>query len=563
MLSRLFCLLIFMLSSVAVASNHNNHGGQALLCSNTNLTNRSLVAFFGQMNFGFTAANLGSDYQTAMNTLLSRMDKLNPSLASLIQSKLPEFEGQSSRLHGVDFINNQDWDDKIVPAGCIVKKVILHRTPTHPEDREYLINEDLWENSTPSTQATLVVEQLMLRHAFSHGNFPNPDRFLNISDVRTLLSYLISQDVEDKSLVDFLHFEADHTSLECIDFLGSSVVSDAFKHLAIPKSVFLCTLNVKQHIRIQNAWVPILSPTRLDLDGNLNVRSFVLGADHRFKLRNGQEIELGQASDSAVFTDRLAPTTLDSDGYPLSGYLVAPAQLTTINNEPVLCLNRQDLSLPNYPISLTNDGYVTRCTVSPNSKFGSLVILKKTDMQWCASTEHCHDSLTNYFDFKTGTGKFELNAIDPSVKTKTTLDLVGFKEGQFYRAEYDPSASDYGDYILTISDQSNKLLGNTINVFRNGTLASAELKESLKYPIYSYPNIELSGSGSCGLFSGKSFVSTIKLYPNGKLMEGVNKSDTTIYIEGSVNGATYKLPAKSWFRLDDRGRISNHRPLCQ
>jgi hypothetical protein len=537
----MFLKIIFALVvgqvSYAVASD-GSAGGQAVFCNGPSAVNTSLIAFDGLKKFRFSSTNLGGDLNAAMTNILSRLEKVSPARAELLKDHLQTFESKTAHLHGIDFLNQKDWDEEVIPAGCEVKKIIIHRRPVRAEDKEFLINEDLWVRLSPSTQATLILEQILLE--FGPGYGPQ-----QVVDVRKAVAYVVDDSFGSKNLFDFLNFSAKNISETCLDFLGASVGSRPFLKESSHYEVQLCRNYDGSEVLIQGSMRELRNDSTLMIDQGLHVTGAMLFGKQTFKLRNGKTVVLGEDKKNFSFS------TFDSEGYPMVGYLAESSVFTNINNESIECkafpTEYHDTSLINF----SPQGLVTRCMATVNSRFGGLILLRDSDVQWCAG-HNCPNNLENYFDTRTNTGKIVV--VDfPSSDDEIKLDVTGFKEGQTDNSDL----PNYGDFLLTIGDRNNDYFGPHIGVFANGHLASAALKKSVH--VFSGIHIALAKSGRCGLF-GESYVDTVKFDVGSVLLEGVIDTQT-VFEDGNGNYIT--VPAKSRVKLNGDWQLLNYKQLCR
>lgn len=96
----------------------------------------------------------------------------------------------NSRFVAGELLDIPDTGIGVLPPNCVLKQLVIQRTPKFPEDRLYLVAVDYWKFMSLDAQAATIVHEVIYRYALSR----NPS--LKTSEpVRYFVGLLISGDV--------------------------------------------------------------------------------------------------------------------------------------------------------------------------------------------------------------------------------------------------------------------------------------------------------------------------------------------------------------------------------
>ncbi|HEY1079970.1 MAG TPA: hypothetical protein VGE46_07725, partial [Bdellovibrio sp.] len=530
-------LILLSLSSFVKAETSIGTGGQAVQCTDFSSPNTSMVSLYGFRRWNYNPTNLGSTLKEALENMQKRISNLSPYRGyqySSWNNVDDMFENQVQFISGIELLNQKDWNEQVV-TNCAVQKVILSRS--QPNQKENFIDADIWSTLSPTTQATLLWEQFLLRQEFYNK--------LGVDNIRQFLAFVVSEQAAQASAKDFMVVQSQ--ARVAMDFRG--VLVDYFDTNQRPWP------SVLKFYR--GNWISFLgqrySVTEkiLRVDEEFNVRGAFFNVAQKFAVNGGRKVEFGGAGDEKY-------VSFDEAGFALSGFLSLHTELkdrtfTAANGNTITC------EYSRY-IEFNRKGEVTKCTLAPLANVSGKILLASTEVQFCPTSETCQNNFANYFEPQKQSGKFEL--IDfPTSGHRVQLELSNYMP----TIPYSSDENEYGDMKLHIKNGAN-YFGSTIHVFKDARLALAEIVKPVTVESFDYSKrieIKVAPSGVCPYGNRGKFRSVIRYHLDYKyglqdprvLERVINAEKVTLPKKDSARNS--EVSAFSEINFDHNGKVTS------
>jgi hypothetical protein len=194
--------LVFLLPFGAQAGNERGNGGNTVVCraSSGAISSIELLDYYeARILRGFTLdnppASMTADEDVAR--ILARLARFKPNQAARITAAAAQFSQNAEFLANTDLVPVDDSAHIIVPAGCTVTQIVIQRTPEFPQDRIYVINQDLWSHLDAFNRAGLILHELLYHEALE-----NPD-VVNSVALRYFNAYLATTAMANVTPAEF------------------------------------------------------------------------------------------------------------------------------------------------------------------------------------------------------------------------------------------------------------------------------------------------------------------------------------------------------------------------
>ena len=201
----MFILIVILLSSLSYADVKVGNGGDVVVCRNASNEITSIEAldiYEGRVRWQIEL-DLGEASLFPLQKVelaLSRLGRISSIRAERYLEKAKQFEADALFLDNTELPDISDSNHLIFPKNCKVEQIIIQRTPTFPDDRRYLISNDLWKQLDPTNKAALILHEIIYGEALEYDH---PDSV----PTRYFSAHLMSHRFESftpKEMADFL-----------------------------------------------------------------------------------------------------------------------------------------------------------------------------------------------------------------------------------------------------------------------------------------------------------------------------------------------------------------------
>lgn len=221
------CLWVVFLCSISIVPAYaggfeTGNGGGGVVCRTPSGSVESVELFdvyegrtLRRQGVDLGAVSLSVDEKVEM--AMKRLERLSPLRAALYRQEYGTFFSETLFLKGSQLVLIPDADPVAMPAGCAIEQLAVQRVPLFPEDKRYVIDQDLWDRLDSDGKAGLILHELIYREAIQYGHTKSVfARYLNMK--------LLSNEIENvRTDEDFYHLLANVRFAQS-DFNGISVV---------------------------------------------------------------------------------------------------------------------------------------------------------------------------------------------------------------------------------------------------------------------------------------------------------------------------------------------------
>ncbi len=177
MTTRLLLVLLGVCSNLLFAGNDRGHGGGVVVCrdANKNVKSIELLDYYENRKLRDIEPELGDaslSYYTKIEIILARIEKLDPVRARRYRTKVMDFASKTKFTEGVILPNTNDFGHVPLANGCEIEQLASQRDVRLPEDKNYLINKDLWEHPllSEASRAGLILHEIVYYDALQLGH---------------------------------------------------------------------------------------------------------------------------------------------------------------------------------------------------------------------------------------------------------------------------------------------------------------------------------------------------------------------------------------------------------
>jgi hypothetical protein len=162
-------LMLTATSAMALDAKEVGNGGNAVLCPATK--SAELLDYYEARilrNMNVTMGS-GKDPVAVAQFAVQRLKKLSPLRALAYEKYIQSFISESRFLKGVELVEINDSGHIFLPTNCKPVQVAVQKAPAFPGDGRYVINQDVWDQMPVTSQAGLILHEVIYREALEFG----------------------------------------------------------------------------------------------------------------------------------------------------------------------------------------------------------------------------------------------------------------------------------------------------------------------------------------------------------------------------------------------------------
>ncbi len=224
----LFYVVLFL--GHAFASGAGN-GGDAVVCRDKNdkIFSAELLDFYEAKKLRNIIPKVVSpekSFEENLESLFDTLATISPVRARIYRGWYETFESEANRLRDTTLIDIPDSGHLAFRNGCKVEQVVIQQEPLYPEDKIFLINEDIWDELPSDSQAGLILHELILKETIITSKKIGNKTPINSLDVRYFNSLIASEKIAEYSLKEFNELISSFTFLKYLEIDGFSEIVD-------------------------------------------------------------------------------------------------------------------------------------------------------------------------------------------------------------------------------------------------------------------------------------------------------------------------------------------------
>lgn len=190
-------ILVFVfLWSFASAANKVGNGGNGVFCKATDKNQGKLLDFYeNKVNFETDETNP----EVIAEKQLSKLKIIAPRLSGQYIKRLKEMSKEIDYKSDVALTDTKDSKHLFQPlsSDCQVLQVAIRKTKPLPNEKRFLIREDLWGQLSPGHRAGLLTHEIVYEHLAKLGENDSVK-------ARKLNSYLYENEVKREEFWKFI-----------------------------------------------------------------------------------------------------------------------------------------------------------------------------------------------------------------------------------------------------------------------------------------------------------------------------------------------------------------------
>ncbi len=150
------------------------NGGNVVFCPATESRQQSVEVLDyheGRVLRGFTPRFETSteDPTEKAIRILERLKQMLPHEVESVQMMARSFTKEALFLANEELVDVGDSYHASVPEGCKVYQTVIQRTPKFPEDKRYIVNQELWSQMNADQKAGMILHEVIYRRAIEGG----------------------------------------------------------------------------------------------------------------------------------------------------------------------------------------------------------------------------------------------------------------------------------------------------------------------------------------------------------------------------------------------------------
>lgn len=202
-------IFLFFLNFNALGWSERGNGGNSIIC-NDSAKNKFYDTYEAEYRY-----NLKPDYPfshrecyddtscfnlslTIARELINRIPDYNLHFKEFMLAKLRRFGTEAAFLDDIELLPIDDMGIAFIPKGCSLHQTVIQKNPHFPDDKRYIISNDLWRKLTPQHQAVGIIHELLYYYA---GVITRPPE--NSESIRYLNAFIISGEISNLSEAEF------------------------------------------------------------------------------------------------------------------------------------------------------------------------------------------------------------------------------------------------------------------------------------------------------------------------------------------------------------------------
>jgi hypothetical protein len=163
---------IFIAPQAFAGGSSIGHGGDAVVCRDSKgaILSAQLADYYEAKTVHDLNIDLGTakTWQERVEVAAKRLGRLDPVFADVLRKLAVEFNSESRWVNGSDFPHIDDTGGLPAPYGCKIEQVAIQKAPQFPEDKRFLVNQDIWNKFDPSSQAGLFLHEAIYREELDY-----------------------------------------------------------------------------------------------------------------------------------------------------------------------------------------------------------------------------------------------------------------------------------------------------------------------------------------------------------------------------------------------------------
>lgn len=243
MKSILFQILVatISLSATAFAGHDRGNGGDVLVCRDQmgKITSARFYDLFeAEVKFGLNLVPAqGNTIDEKVESLITRVEEIDPSRASLFRIWYSDFFKESKFIPGVELGDIPDQGDALWPTNCKIMQLVVQtelKPPLNPH--RYTFSQDLWNLLDDNSKVATILHELIFREARIRGHKSSVSvRYLNALFLADKLNHLTLLEYQKLILQDLRLVLV--TALQGIPFWNRNNLAAEFRPFGLRFSV--------------------------------------------------------------------------------------------------------------------------------------------------------------------------------------------------------------------------------------------------------------------------------------------------------------------------------------
>lgn len=172
---RAMAVLLLLGSTKSFAGNVRGNGGGVVVCRDGQgkILSAEILDFYEARELRHMQHDFGpatSTYMEKVKYVLERRRQVAPVRTIQWGKWADSFESESTRLSNVELELINDSLIQAWPRGCKIEQIVIQHVPKFPEDRRYIVNQDLWLALNEENKAGLILHEVIYREAILYGH---------------------------------------------------------------------------------------------------------------------------------------------------------------------------------------------------------------------------------------------------------------------------------------------------------------------------------------------------------------------------------------------------------
>jgi hypothetical protein len=158
-------------SALTLDGHENGNGGDIVLCGGSTPSAELLDFFEARVLRGITVKLGGADQsvEQKINLMIDRAAQFDSFRVEKLKKGLDFFWKNSQFVRGLEFVDVPDSGHIGLPPHCSIAQIAVQRLPPFPEEKYFIINQDLWDLLSNDGKAGLIMHEILFKEMLSLG----------------------------------------------------------------------------------------------------------------------------------------------------------------------------------------------------------------------------------------------------------------------------------------------------------------------------------------------------------------------------------------------------------
>ena len=162
-----------LLVSLTAFGNERGNGGDVVVCKDTQgkITSSTILDVYEAKEMRGFDLDLGSSDLSMIKKwefLFNRVATISPTFSKSLEAEVALFNQEAKFVDNIILNDIPDSDHLYIPKDCQILQIAIQRTPEFPNDRRFVISNDLWKLLDNDNKIALILHEVIYKIAIKN-----------------------------------------------------------------------------------------------------------------------------------------------------------------------------------------------------------------------------------------------------------------------------------------------------------------------------------------------------------------------------------------------------------